>query len=77
MKMKHKVCINVTDVNGQKQTVLRGGVRNIPKRILTALLGENTKVLVLTPGNSVESVEIHEIEGGLSHGQSEIINKHN
>lgn len=75
--MKHKVCINVTDVNGQKQTVLRGGVRNIPKRILTALLGENTKVLVLTPGNSVESVEIHEIEGGLSHGQSEIINKHN
>lgn len=74
--MKHKVCINVTDANGQKQTVLRGGVRNIPRRILRALIGENTKVLVLTPGESVESVEIHEIGGGLLHGQSEIINQH-
>lgn len=71
--MRHKVCINVTDVNGKKQTVLRGGVRNIPKRILTAILGENTKVLVLTPGESVESVEIREIEGEISHEQSEII----
>ncbi|WP_394870342.1 hypothetical protein [Clostridium butyricum] len=73
MKMRHKVCINVTDVNGQKQTVLKGGVRNIPRRILTALLGENTKVLVLTPGESVESVEIHEVEGGILHEQSEVI----
>lgn len=73
MKIRHKVCINVTDVNGNKQTVLRGGVRNIPKRILTAILGENTKVLVLTPGESVESVEIREIEGEISHEQSEVI----
>ena len=73
MKMRHKVCINVTDVNGQKQTVLRGGVRNIPRKILNALLGENTKVLVLTPGESVESVEIHEVEGEISHEQSEVI----
>ena len=71
--MRHKVCINVTDVNGQKQTVLRGGVRNIPRKILNALLGENTKVLVLTPGESVESVEIHEVEGEISHEQSEVI----
>lgn len=75
--MKHKVCINVTDGNGQKKAVLKGGVRSIPQRILTALLGEKTKVLVLTPGESVESIEIHEIGGRLSHGQSEIINQHN
>jgi hypothetical protein len=73
MKMRHKVCINVTDVNGRKQMVLKGGVRNIPRRILTALLGEKTKVLVLTPGESVESVEIREIEGEISHEQSEVI----
>lgn len=65
MKLKHKVCINVTDPKGHKETVLKGGVRVIPRRFLTFLLGERTEVLVLTPGRTVSSVEIHEVvEGG-------------
>lgn len=65
MKLKHKVCINVTDPKGYKQTVLKGGIRTIPRRILTFFLGENMEILVLTPDQTVSSVEIHEVvEGG-------------
>lgn len=61
MKLKHRVCINVSDPRGRKQTVLKGGIRTIPRRLLTFLLGENTEILVLTPGQTVSSVEIHEV----------------
>lgn len=64
MGLKHKVCINVTGPSGKKETVLKGGVKSIPRRLLAALLGENAEILVLTPGQSVESVEIHEIKKG-------------
>ena len=64
MNLKHRVRINVTDDEGNKQTVLRGGVRHIPHRIAQWLFGENLEILVLTPGQSVESVEIHEVKKG-------------
>ena len=64
MDLKHRVRINVTDSDGNKQAVLRGGVRNIPRRIAQWLFGENLEILVLTPGQSVESVEIHEVKKG-------------
>ena len=64
MNLKHRVRINVTDSVGNKQTVLRGGVQNIPRRIAQWLFGENLEILVLTPGQSVESVEIHEVKKG-------------
>ena len=64
MNLKHRVRINVTDSVGNKQTVLRGGVRHIPRRIAQWLFGENLEILVLTPGQSVESVEIHEVKKG-------------
>lgn len=70
MGLKHKVCINVTDPKGQKQMVLKGGIRSIPRKLLTALLGENTEILVLTPGQSVESVEIREIVEEVQNEQS-------
>ncbi|MCP1638579.1 hypothetical protein J2T50_000272 [Streptococcus gallinaceus] len=64
MNLKHRVRINMTDSDGNKQAVLRGGVRNIPRRIAQWLFGENLEILVLAPGQSVESVEIHEIRKG-------------
>ena len=64
MKLKHKIRINVTDDVGKKQTVLQSGVRHLPRRIAKWLFGENTEVLVLTPGQSVESVEVHEVKKG-------------
>ena len=64
MNLKHRVCINVTDSVGNKQPVLRGGLRSIPRKIAQWLFGENIEMLVLTPGQSVESVEIHEVKKG-------------
>ena len=62
MKLKHRVCINVTDDAGNKETVLQGGIRNLPRKIAQWLFGENMEILVLTPGQSIESVEIHEVK---------------
>ncbi|MFW8621051.1 hypothetical protein [Enterococcus thailandicus] len=62
MKLKHRVCISVTDDAGNKETVLQGGIRNLPRKIAEWLFGENMEILVLTPGQSIESVEIHEVK---------------
>ena len=48
MNLKHRVRINMTDSDCNKQTVLRGGVRNISRRIVQWLFGENLEILVLT-----------------------------
>lgn len=65
MTLKHRVCINVTDANGSQEQVLKGGTLSLPRRIVQWLLGEPTEILVLTPGQSVKSVEIKEIVGGM------------
>lgn len=62
MGLKHKVCINVTDQNGEKKEVLKGGILTIPKRILKFLIGDGAEVLVISSGNTVRTVEIHEIK---------------
>lgn len=63
MKLKHKVKINIADRNGHKQEVLQSEHRIIPKRLLTLLFGEFCEVLVLTPGESVQGIEIKEMWG--------------
>ena len=70
MGLKHKVQINVTDETGVKQTVLKGGIRNMPRKIAQRLFGENMEILVLTPGKSIESVEIHELKEGAKQDES-------
>lgn len=65
MTLKHRVCINVTDADGSRERVLKGGTLSLPQKIARWLFGEPTEILVLTPGQSVQSVEIREIaEGG-------------
>jgi hypothetical protein len=61
MMLKHKVCINVTNSCGRKQTVLKSGVIKLPQRLLRFLLGDFSEILVLSHGQSVEGVEIHEV----------------
>lgn len=63
MSLKHKVQISIAN-DTKKKPVLKSGVKHIPYRILTALFGEFMEVLVLIPGQSVETVEIREIRGG-------------
>lgn len=63
MRLKHKVRINIVDKNGNKQEVLRSEHRSIPKKLLTFLFGDFCEVLVLTPGETVQGIEIKEMRG--------------
>jgi len=62
--LKHKVSINVGGADGSKNPVLRSGQRTIRSRLLNFLLGDEVGVFVLTPGRSVEVVEIRELPKG-------------
>lgn len=59
--MKHQMVINVTDPNGHKREVLKGGEICLRDRLLSALLGGKRRILVLVPADSVESVAIREV----------------
>ncbi|MBQ1660141.1 MAG: hypothetical protein II059_09920 [Clostridia bacterium] len=65
MAFKHRIRINVTDDNS-KTKILEGANRRLPLRLLRFLFGEFTTVYLLSPGESVESVEVHEVKGGKS-----------
>lgn len=71
MALKHRVSINITGVGGQGKNIIAGAERRFPSRLLRFLFGDFTQVYLLSPGQSVESVEIHEIEeGGTGHGEN-------
>ena len=63
MRLKHKVRINIADKNGNKQEVLQSEHRSIPKKLLTFLFGDFCEVFVLTPGETVQGIEIREMRG--------------
>lgn len=63
MKLKHKVRIKIADRKGGAQDVLESGRIRLPKRLLTFLFGEFSEILVLTPGETVQGVEIQEMRG--------------
>lgn len=58
--MKHKVKIAVSN-GGKKTQVLTSGRIRLPMRLLRWLLGDFCEILVLTPGKTVQGVEIQEI----------------
>lgn len=61
--MRHKVCIRVLDKPGSGGVVACRTV-NLREKLLTLLLGPRQKVMVLVPGNSVESTAITELPNG-------------
>lgn len=68
MSLKHKVTINVAKPNGEKNSVIQSSRKTIRTRLLDFLFGKKVSLLVITPGDSVETVEIKEIkEGGVGH----------
>lgn len=70
MKLLHKVRINVADRHGRRQSVLQSGYLSIPKKLLTLLFGDFCEILVLTPGETVQGIEIQEIRrGGACHAE--------
>lgn len=64
MGLNHKVTINVTKPNGERNRVVQGERKTIRSRVLDVLLGKKMNLLVITPGDSVETVEIKEIQKG-------------
>ena len=62
--MKHKVCINIAKPSGTPTQVVRSGTVQIRKRLLDFLFGQQVNVLVLSPGDSVQTVEIREMKEG-------------
>ena len=64
MALKHKVVINVSDPGGGKKNVLKGADMKLPARLLRFLFGEFTQVYLLSPGQTVESVDIREVKEG-------------
>ena len=64
MAVKHKIVIKVSDSSGRKEKVLKGADVKLPARLLKFLFGEFTQVYLLSPGQTVESVDIREVEEG-------------
>lgn len=62
--MKHKVKIAVSN-GGKKTQVLTSGSIRLPMRLLRWLLGDFCEILVLTPGKTVQGVEIQEVTDGV------------
>lgn len=69
MSFRHKVCIRVSGPDGSRHSVLQSRSCTMRSRLLQLLFGEKVGVIILTPGESVENVEIKEIGGG-AYGQS-------
>lgn len=63
--MKHTVTINVADADGHRTTVMKGAEKKLPTRLLRFLFGDFTQVYLLSPGQTVQSVDVSEVrEGG-------------
>ena len=57
---KHTVKINIADRRGDQRRVLTSTRVSLPRRLLRFLFGNFCQVLVLTPGETVEGIEINE-----------------
>ena len=57
-------CINIAKPGGTPTPVVRSGTVQIRKRLLDFLFGQQVNVLVLSPGDSVQTVEIRELKEG-------------
>lgn len=67
--MKHTVSINVARPGSSPAQVVRSRTIHLRQRLLDFLFGKKMSVVVLSPGDSVHTVEIREVkEGGKDHG---------
>lgn len=64
MAITHRVRINVSSGKHRKESVLESGICTLPGRLVRALFGDATQILVLKPGQTIDSVELHERKEG-------------
>ena len=62
--LRHKVQINIASRNGDKQKVVSSTTMRLPQKLLKMVFGDFTEVLVISPGRTVEGIEIKEIRNG-------------
>ena len=62
MGLSHNIRINVVEDDGGKENVLEGGICRLPSRLLRFLFGDMAEVMVLKPGNTVDSVEVFQVK---------------
>ena len=60
--MKHKVTIRIIDEDGREESAIRGARARIPTRLIRFLFGGFTNVYLLTPGKTVDTVLIEEVQ---------------
>lgn len=67
--MKHTVSINVARPGRSPAQVVRSRTLQFRQHLLDFLFGKKMSVVVISPGDSVSTVEIREVkEGGKDHG---------
>lgn len=64
MNTKHRVKISVANRSGSKQEVMQSSRVRMSRRLLTLLFGEFCEILVLSPGETVQKIEIQEMRDG-------------
>lgn len=68
MTLKHQITINVSDPDGNKANVLKGADLKLPSRLIKLLFGEFRQVYLLAPGQTVQSVDVKELQEGENNG---------
>ena len=68
--LRHKINITVKKPGEASQKAIRAGDRKIHRRFFKWLLGDELNVLVVSPGNTVQSVEIKEVVDDIEKGEN-------
>lgn len=69
--LNHLISIAVKRPGISEQATIKAGEKRVHRRFLNWLLGDELNVLVISPGSSVRTVEIKEIDS-----ESDSINQH-
>lgn len=59
--MKHRIKVNLITRKNRKEELLTKRTVSLPGRLVAALFGNATQILILKPGQTVETVEFHEV----------------
>ena len=59
MKLRHKILINIgKDNSDNHDKVVEATSLSLPEKLIRYLLGDNSTIILLSPGESVESIEV-------------------
>ena len=62
--IRHKVQIKLGNHSGDREEIISGTMMRLPQKLLQMIFGDFTDVLLITPGRTVDSIEIKEVGKG-------------